>query len=439
MISKIRIENFKSIEKLELKLAPLTIFVGSNGSGKSSVIETLAFLRQGMERKISSAYNAELVKLGTFKEVIHRGDKSKWLRIEFHTKVNKNEAERLEKSWDLPDGVAKLNKKRVEMIGYGIGIRENDTRHKALINDRTIVEVCSKEDKIFSSVKNYLPEGTLSHILYSNNFILYKEGIGRKGENFSKEFTKLMRDELSRVYYISTIRWLLPRTVQISGQDVMGKDIGSKFSELRSKGEEWVGVNGEYAIHMLSMIFGNRELRYKREKIIKWASEFGIKDIESGWTGRGLELKPSFEDPELKVVLNPASAGYGSRQILPVITQLFYSEAGSTIMIEEPEISMHMEYQLKLPKMFSEAVKEGKQIIITTHSEHLIMALKPLIASGELSHQDVAIYHFEKTRQGTKVERLRISETGIIEGWIPSYIKVEKEFLREWFKTLPTA
>jgi predicted ATPase len=108
-------------------------------------------------------------------------------------------------------------------------------------------------------------------------------------------------------------------------------------------------------------------------------------------------------------------------------------------MIEEPEISLHIESQLELPKLFSEAIKEGKQVIVTTHSEHLILALKPLIASGELKPEDVAIWHFEKTEEGTKAARLKLTGKGIVEGWIPSYVKAEKEIIKEWVSTLPEA
>lgn len=53
-------------------------------------------------------------------------------------------------------------------------------------------------------------------------------------------------------------------------------------------------------------------------------------------------------------------------------------------MIEEPEISLHIEAQLELPPI----------------SEHLILALKPLIVNGELKPEDVAIWHFEKKIKG---------------------------------------
>lgn len=184
----------------------------------------------------------------------------------------------------------------------------------------------------------------------------------------------------------------------------------------------------------MSLIFRRPEYENIARKIIKWASKFGMEEIKAGWWG-GKNLSSDYVDPELQTRLNLALASQGSRQILTIITQLFWS--GSVIMIEEPEISLHIEAQLELPKMFSEAIKEGKQIIVTTHSEHLILALKPLIVNDELKPEDVAIWHFEKTEEGTKAEKLNLREKGIIEGWIPSYVKAEEEIIKEWFNTLP--
>ena len=157
--------------------------------------------------------------------------------------------------------------------------------------------------------------------------------------------------------------------------------------------------------------------------------------IKAGYWGRNI-LSSDYMDPELRTHLNMALASQGSRQILTIITQLFWSKPGSVIMIEEPEIRLHIESQLELPKMFSDAVNEGKQVIVTTHSEHLILALKPLIVNGELKPEDVAIWHFKKTEEGTKAEKLNLTDKGIIEGWIPSYVEAEGEIIKEWFNTL---
>ena len=203
-----------------------------------------------------------------------------------------------------------------------------------------------------------------------------------------------------------------------------------------SVGELRLGTHGEGLIEILSMIFGRSEYEDISKKIVKWASKFGMEAIKAGLWGRNI-LSSDYIDPELRTHLNTALASQGSRQILTITTQLFWSTPGSVIMIEEPEISLHIESQLELPKLFSDAIKEGKQVIVTTHSEHLILALKPLIVNGELKPEDVVIWHFEKTEKGTKAERLKLTDRGIIEGWIPSYVEAERGIIKEWLDTLP--
>jgi hypothetical protein len=69
MISKIKIGNFKSIEKLELELAPLTIFVGPNASGKSNVLESIAILAQ--TPKLSGSIIRSLAGSLQYGELVH--------------------------------------------------------------------------------------------------------------------------------------------------------------------------------------------------------------------------------------------------------------------------------------------------------------------------------------------------------------------------------
>jgi predicted ATPase len=209
------------------------------------------------------------------------------------------------------------------------------------------------------------------------------EIISSKAQEIVKKIETAVRD----VYFISAIRGEVKPFVETG------------------VGEPELGTHGERIIEILSMIFGRAEYKNIAGKIIEWASKFGMKELKAGYWGRNI-LSSDYMDPELQTHLNMALASQGSRQILTIITQLFWSKPGSVIMIEEPEISLHIEAQLGLPQMFSEAIKEGKQVIVTTHSEHLILALKPLIVNRELKPEDVAIWHFEKTEEGTKAEKL---------------------------------
>jgi predicted ATP-dependent endonuclease of OLD family len=107
---------------------------------------------------------------------------------------------------------------------------------------------------------------------------------------------------------------------------------------------------------------------------------------------------------------------------MTIITQLFWSEPGDLIMIEEPETSLHPEFQVLLQELFAEAVRDGRQIVYSTHSPFLILALSRVIGKGILSRDDIAIYHVEKGDRGTKVKQLRLNDRGFVSGWIPTRI-----------------
>jgi AAA15 family ATPase/GTPase len=99
MLSKIKIGNFKSIEELELQLAPLTIFVGPNSSGKSNVLESIAILAQTtrLDRSIARSLEGSLG-YGAFIQypisrdfplfdfIAHKKDWSKFITFEIHIK-----------------------------------------------------------------------------------------------------------------------------------------------------------------------------------------------------------------------------------------------------------------------------------------------------------------------------------------------------------------
>jgi predicted ATPase len=182
---------------------------------------------------------------------------------------------------------------------------------------------------------------------------------------------------------------------------------------------------------MLAYIFGARAFIDKANKIDRWAQKFGIGSIKAGWR-RPNYLGSDFNDPILKTPLELTFASFGSRQLLTIITQLFWSEPGDTILIEEPEISLHPGSQVLLQELFAEIVGEGKQIICTTHSPFFILALSKIVENKKLSKDDIAVYHVEKKEQGTKIRELELNEKGFLTNWIPSYLKVEDDLFREW-------
>ena len=78
MLQKLELRNFKGFRQQSFDLAPITVLVGRNGTGKSSVLQALAFLKQSSlaERAVYSANEGvpALTDVGSFADVVHMGD-----------------------------------------------------------------------------------------------------------------------------------------------------------------------------------------------------------------------------------------------------------------------------------------------------------------------------------------------------------------------------
>ncbi|MBT9775976.1 AAA family ATPase [Clostridium sp. MCC353] len=66
MIETLKIRNFKSIKEMQINCGSVTLLVGTNSSGKSSVIQGLLFVAQNMEKPCG--LNGDLMSLGSFEE-----------------------------------------------------------------------------------------------------------------------------------------------------------------------------------------------------------------------------------------------------------------------------------------------------------------------------------------------------------------------------------
>jgi predicted ATPase len=188
----------------------------------------------------------------------------------------------------------------------------------------------------------------------------------------------------------------------------------------------WTGPKGEFLLHILNVLNEPENLD-KKKKVERWAGEFGTEDI---WAGlRRASVTSSYRDMGTR--LSGLSASYGARQILPVVANLFYCPPGSTFLIEEPEISLHPEAQVKLVEMFAEAIKQDKQIIITTHSHYLLLAVTEAIRREWIKSDAVAIWEITKEEErGTVAKQLPITEEGVIKGWVSSFAKVDAQLLK---------
>ena len=161
-------------------------------------------------------------------------------------------------------------------------------------------------------------------------------------------------------------------------------------------------------------------------------------------TGVGLksEIVPP-QSVEVKSVastgpVNIVSEGFGANALIMLLLQLTSAEKGATVMIEEPEIHLHPKAQAELAEVLTEvALEEDKQVIMTTHSEHITGRLLTLVAEGKLTPDDVAIYAFEKDEEGVCTAKdLKISDDGRVEGSIGDFFEVNLAEMNRMVKAL---
>src|SRR5262249_13334889 len=110
--------------------------------------------------------------------------------------------------------------------------------------------------------------------------------------------------------------------------------------------------------------------------------------------------------------------GFGVSQILPVLVLLAYVPSGSTVLLEQPEIHLHPAVQAGLADILLEAaVIRDVQVVVESHSEHLLRRLQRRVAETTANADDCSLY-FCDIRGGESVaERLRLNMFGEIENW----------------------
>jgi predicted ATPase len=413
MLTKLQVKNFKCFEDTgELELRPLTVFVGPNSSGKSSIVQFLLALRQTVEStdiRTAFAPNDGWVKLGSYPDFIFRHEWQRKLEamLEFHLLAPVRSGRRPDKL--LLKVRWRYNKKTTQ-----IRLEESEL----VYNDGEFTQLVVRKAREYEVIlKSTLEDGKEErHEALPIHFYDFAVRVkkGRKLTDLSRQvahplgrFTVMRIVELGlrRLFYLGPLREFPQRSYVISGQAPSD-----------------VGVRGERSAEVLWFASRAKKQRQQMLKNInQWVKAFGIaKEVKLERLGKSNQYQVLFVDAATNLSVNIADVGFGASQLLPIIVQGFYAPPGSVLLIEQPEIHLHPKAQATLGDLLMEVVKTGvRQIIVETHSEHLLARIQRRIAEQEFSHEQVAIYYFELTPNGTKIHRLELDKYGQLVEPIP--------------------
>ena len=177
-----------------------------------------------------------------------------------------------------------------------------------------------------------------------------------------------------------------------------------------------VGDSGKF---LPDMLIQNPDLQ---EATNKWLNRLDIAyklQIEQANTRNDDIYEIRFVDrTNNSVDVNLKDLGFGISQIMPVVVQCIAS-SGKILTIQQPELHIHPSLQANLGDLFTESIyTHQNQLIIETHSEHLVLRLLRLVRKGELKHGDISILYVGRNPTGTYVKRLRLDENGdFLDNW----------------------
>jgi len=404
LLSRLTVQNFKSIGKngIKLGLKPLTILIGENGSGKSSILEAISLFAQSIGGS-GFALEGGLVSFPSFAFVAHKGETQR--RIFISVVLN-----------DDCYGYAYTPDTGAGAQGFSrmLGDREQVLFMLSLSLTGNVREGFKCYLQLDSDNETVVPGNSLLPFLSAPPIDLLpgKQAELKEAALVAERLAGALRN---KVFPVFALRGGIPIHTEVFG----GPPV-------------WVST-GDRLLQILGVL---KNPLYDRVQapIEKWAQEFGLSRVGAAPGSLG-HLQGYYVDPVFNVPLNLAVASHGAKQALTMITQLFWAPPASVILIEEPELSLHPAAQVELGEMFAEAIQEGKQIIASTHSHFLLLALSRAVEKG-LKVEDIAVYHVTKGKEGTEAKTVKLSKRGYPLGWPPSYKKVELEIARKWAQDL---
>jgi predicted ATPase len=220
-------------------------------------------------------------------------------------------------------------------------------------------------------------------------------------------------------------------------------------SEFEVVQNRQIGKNGEYAVHYLSeygletvvysnLIHPNARSNRLLHNVEAWLNEIspGIKVIVEDI--KGLELvRLSFQYETASGYTNeykPINVGFGITYALPVIVALLIANPDKITIIENPESHIHPKGQARIGELIALCASNGCQVLIETHSDHVLNGIRVAVKESKIQQSDVAIYYFDRVST-SKPEHESIIKTVNIDknGELSEY---PKGLLDEWSSQL---
>lgn len=372
MLKRITIENYKAFKNpATFELRPITVLLGKNSSGKSSICKLLSVLSYILSEKskgIFSMLNGD-VKLGTvYTDLFHTDIKTK-LKFEL--------------LFDHQNSLS-LN---YMMTAGDFFLQEYKVRQRECVVEANFKNKDDKKGKMFSLTNN----------------VLFKQG-GFKAEDFrfSVDYIGPVREQAKRSLYAMTL-------------DV------ADLANVGYRGENTLAI-------LLNSYLDGKDLF---ERVSAWYSEHmdgqTLDFVRNGEDSGSYSMIVKRGNAKV----NLADVGEGTNQVLPVITQSYMNAADITI-VEQAGLHLHPSAHAQVAYRIAEAAKQtGKTYLVESHSENFVLGLRNLVAHKQLAPTDVAIYYIDHDGESATAQLYEIEKDGSMNDWPTGVFAEDFQLLKD--------
>ena len=361
MLTQIELERFKCFDILQLPLKPLTLLSGSNASGKTSVIHAIALLHQTIrEQEWSSRLmlNGGIVRLGTVTDVVNQIYGRDELKIALAD-------DEIEYSWTFRGERYDMSMEVHHFRMSGSGFERPSELHYLL--------PLSEQNEIFTN--------RLRDLTY-----LTAERIG------PRDFYQLNDPQITPVVGPSGEH---AASVLFSGKDE------SVLSELR--------VDGVVPKRL-------RQIEARLNAFFP-GCQFEVERVpDNSILTLGIRTSPDTD------YHRPIHTGFGITQVLPILISVLSAKKEDIVVVENPEIHLHPSGQAAIGRFLATAAAAGVQIILETHSDHVLNGIRRSVKGDAISAEEVALHFFRPRHESeansiAQVHSPLIDDQGNLDDW----------------------
>ncbi|MEX5219864.1 MAG: DUF3696 domain-containing protein [Nitrospira sp.] len=228
----------------------------------------------------------------------------------------------------------------------------------------------------------------------------------------------------------------------------LGPRTSFPISDYQVRHHRQLGTKGEYTAHFLSL-FGRNEISVPglaheeseslqlRDQVEAWIGEMspGVRVHFVSHEGMDLvNLQYSFlQGDQISNQYRSTNVGFGITYVLPTVVAILSSKPGTLLLLENPEAHLHPKGQAKLGELMARAAAGEVQIIVETHSDHVLNGIRIAVKREIIQPSSVNLHFFTQSLDAGKIQKTVISPDIRKDGRLAEW---PGGFFDEWDKSL---